>query len=533
MSGAKRGPNQRGPQVLFYAVPARIRLKELVCRLVGACGLHELPAQRRHCTYLDTFDRAILQTDGVLIYLESEQDKHLLWRGQGRLQASLPIESQPRMADDLPPSRVGRELAKRMGIRALLPLLQTRQSLRRFVKLDDEDKTLLRLDLIDESVDHKRPHRYLAVESMIGYPKALKDLRDGLARCGCRPLPRDPSHDLFTDADVATQPAPPWNDYQLLPGERADVAARLILGKLRQEMQRNLDGTLKDLDSEFLHDFRVSVRRTRSLLGQIKGVFPQRRLQRFSEAFAWLGSITGPTRDLDVYLLTLPDYQARLPSQQGEALGALRDYLVQHQKSEQRALAKLLGGARYKKLMDDWGVFLAEPPPLRSHLPNAALPVVEVAGRRIWKLFRRVIREGRAISAQSPPEDLHELRKSCKKLRYLLEFFKGLYPEADIKLLVAELKQLQDNLGYYQDLAVQQASFEGFRGGMEKEAMLTERVDAALVHLVELLAEREAEVRKEFDEHFRRFEAKPVRRLFASLFKPSKADSPEDAQQVE
>lgn len=196
-------------------------------------------------------------------------------------------------------------------------------------------------------------------------------------------------------------------------------------------------------------------------------------------------------------------------------------------------MAKLLGGARYKKLMDDWGVFLAEPPPLRSHLPNAALPVVEVAGRRIWKLFRRVIREGRAISAQSPPEDLHELRKSCKKLRYLLEFFKGLYPEADIKLLVAELKQLQDNLGDYQDLAVQQASFEGFRGGMEKEAMLTERVDAALVHLVELLAEREAEVRKEFDEHFRRFEAKPVRRLFASLFKPSKADSPEDAQQVE
>ena len=39
-------------------------------------------------------------------------------------------------------------------------------------------------------------------------------------------------------------------------------------------MVANEPGMRADLDTEFLHDYRVSLRRTRSLLGQIKNVFP-------------------------------------------------------------------------------------------------------------------------------------------------------------------------------------------------------------------------------------------------------------------
>ena len=48
------------------------------------------------------------------------------------------------------------------------------------------------------------------------------------------------------------------------------------IGRTRslQTLRINEDGVRKDLDSEFLHDFRVAVRRTRSALSQIKGVFP-------------------------------------------------------------------------------------------------------------------------------------------------------------------------------------------------------------------------------------------------------------------
>src|SRR5947208_2999842 len=43
--------------------------------------------------------------------------------------------------------------------------------------------------------------------------------------------------------------------------ERADAAAAAVLRALLEVVEANLEGTIDDLDSEFLHDLRVSVRR--------------------------------------------------------------------------------------------------------------------------------------------------------------------------------------------------------------------------------------------------------------------------------
>ena len=62
---------------------------------------------------------------------------------------------------------------------------------------------------------------------------------------------------------------------------------------------------------------------------------------------------------------------------------------------------------------------------------------------------------GKAIDDDSPAEDLHELRKVGKELRYLLEFFASLYPPEVVKPFVKTLKGLQDQLGRFQDHEVQ------------------------------------------------------------------------------
>ena len=81
---------------------------------------------------------------------------------------------------------------------------------------------------------------------------------------------------------------------------RADASLRKILRVLFATMEINEQGTIDDLDTEFLHDFRIAVRRTRSALNQVKSVFPEHSRTRFAKHFAWLGDITTPTRDLDV-----------------------------------------------------------------------------------------------------------------------------------------------------------------------------------------------------------------------------------------
>ena len=83
--------------------------------------------------------------------------------------------------------------------------------------------------------------------------------------------------------------------------------------------------------------------------------------------------------------------------------------------------------------------------------------MLEVANRRIYKQVRQVLKDGQAITAESPDEMLHALRIECKKLRYLMELFSGLYEPKEINGLIKQLRTLQGNLGDFNDLSVQEA----------------------------------------------------------------------------
>ena len=95
----------------------------------------------------------------------------------------------------------------------------------------------------------------------------------------------------------------------------ANVVASILLHQL-DVMEHNESGVTNNIDSEFLHDFRIAVRRTRSALGQIKGVFDDEVLAKYKKEFAWLGAMTTPARDLDVMLLEFKKYQSMLPKKQ-------------------------------------------------------------------------------------------------------------------------------------------------------------------------------------------------------------------------
>ena len=255
------------------------------------------------------------------------------------------------------------------------------------------------------------------------------------------------------------------------------------------------------------------MRRTRSALGQLKGVVPTTIRDRFRREFAWLGQVTTPTRDLDVYLLKYPNYRESLPSEMRTHLDPLLTFLQAEQAREHNALVKSLRSARYRRLTTSWQALLERPPPKRSGLPNAKRPVLEVANERIWRTYRRVIREGRAISEDSPASALHELRKTCKKLRYLLEFFQSLYPGYAVRNLIKALKQLQDNLGDFQDLHVQMTALHGFAQQLEGDR----ETGVAIGMLVERLAGYQNAARQEFSYRFAKFASPNVRKAFRAL----------------
>ena len=92
----------------------------------------------------------------------------------------------------------------------------------------------------------------------------------------------------------------------------AAAAVAAVLTALLDTLEANVPGTIRDIDTEFLHDLRVAVRRTRSALKLAGDVLPGGWPRRFRPEFKWLGDLTTPTRDLDVYLLGYGEMAAGL-----------------------------------------------------------------------------------------------------------------------------------------------------------------------------------------------------------------------------
>jgi len=505
-----------------YQLPRALR-EEALRELLTGFRLQRQDPVRSTLWLLDTFDWRLFRT-GLRAILDDEQLR-FQYLADGRPAGDSAAVAPPVFAAAVEPGVCEGRLARILSVRALLPVAGVRLASTTYEVLDDDGKTVARLHL-----EHRRylapdggettpRKRLLVLEPIHGHGASRKALAKVL---GHHFPDHGPAGDICARALEACPRRPGEMagrlDMVLDPAARADESMKVILGRLHAAMADNLPGMLAGVDPEFLHDYRVAVRRTRSVLTQVRGVFTDAITRRYREHFSHLGALTGPARDADVYLLALVDYRALLEPALGPALDAFADFLRERRAREYGRLREELSRPRQRRMMAAWGDFLARPVPRRPAAVNAVRPVKGLADERIWKMFRRVMKEGRAITAAAPPEALHELRKSCKKLRYLMEFFASLYPAADTSPLIKALKRFQDNLGEYQDLSVQMTQLAGFEAEMARDGCLTPATRQAMEALVVRLEARRGEVRDAFDERFAAFSEPTVLAAFGTLY---------------
>lgn len=438
-----------------------------------------------------------------------DQDRRFLLRPAG---GGPPLLVQrgpaPRFARDLPPGAFRDRLAPLLEPRALLPIAVTEISAEPLRLRDSAGRVIARLSLESGRVGPPGSaptidlppvlvvhggRRAAAITpflaGMADVEPAGTDMLDLiLAPLGRRP--RDYSGKVHVDLD---------------PAMKAQDALRAILRHLLETMERNLPGLQEGDDPEFLHDFRVAVRRTRSALGQFQGILPPSTLQRFAPQFVHLQEITGPARDLDVYCLELPALGALLPARYRRSLAPLRRHLEHRRRMAYLELSPALAAPRFLRFLSRWRTFLERPPRRARGAPQALEPIGGLASGRIARLFRRAVREGKAITGASPAADLHELRKTCKKLRYLLEFFQGIFDRDEVAHFVESLKALQDNLGRHQDLQVQSAALSVYARELAQERRTRPSAFLAMGMLIERLREQQLAARREFAQRFEPF----------------------------
>jgi len=456
-----------------------------------------------------------------------------------------PFAPEPGFLSELPNGVVRERLEGLLDIRRLLPMAELISTQIRLRLLNEDGKTVV--SVVIESNRVRCPaaggeadlSARLRLKAVRGYRHAFA-LAERWLQEQFALEPAD-QHQLLEALRGAGQHPGGYSsklDYRLDPGERADSAAKAIHRGLLRTLEANIEGTRANLDSEFLHDLRVATRRTRSALSQIKDVFPAEEVADFKERFAWLQQVTGPTRDLDVYLLDFPELERRLPPSLGADLKPLQELLAGQYETVQADLARALGSRRFRELLRDWRGFLDAPLPSapggqppsedRPARPKRALqPIKRVADQRIRKMLARVRAEGSAITDASPPEELHELRKSCKKLRYLMEFCQSLYEPARIREQIKQTKVLLDNLGRFQDTAVQAQHLRDtaesagcLEGGLPPVTLL------AMGALIGQLIDEQRRARAAFSAVFDGFNSDANAARFDALLGESKAPQP-------
>ncbi|MHB1444798.1 MAG: CHAD domain-containing protein [Acidimicrobiales bacterium] len=469
-------------------------------------------------TWYDSFDGR-LRSAGLTLWKEtaSGRSRLVLTEGTAPVAESEATAEDPSRAGLLSPGPLRQRLAPILEERILLPLAELVSREKVTPVLNGDDKTVARVIL--EIRRTARPRRQalpatMTVRPLRGYEKDAERIT---ALLGADPRLRACSGGPVEEVLAAVGPPPvPTLDLELQPDFAAGAAVRAVLVRLSDIFEANVDGTVRELDSEFLHDLRVAVRRSRSVLKLVGDVLDEENRSYLAGELKWLGDLTTPTRDLDVYL---SDLQAEEGPAAHADLEPFRLLLAERRAGAQARLVRALRSRRTKAILAVWRATGTDP----AEGPVARIPVGRLAAERTAKALRRVSRQGRSIGAGSPPEDLHDLRKRGKELRYLLEIFASLHPRDTHRVVVGELKKLQDCLGQYQDSQFQSEGLAHFAAQLMAAGTVPAETILAMGGLAAELERRQAEARVRFGSVFARFDDPANQRRLLGMLEAAQA----------
>lgn len=384
--------------------------------------------------------------------------------------------------------------------------------------LDNELKTQSRAHLyIFTSSTISRSFTLASLAYLRGYTSAHERLSNKLDNMGFKVM-NNPSiiyEKLIADYSYY-EPKP-----KITIGKSATAydTANAITRTYLKVAQANELGVIADIDSEFLHDYRVSLRKIRSVVSLFKGVYSQEQRSTLKTLLFDLMAPTGRLRDLDVYLLERDMYFELLPTSLHEGLEHMFKLFEAERNDQHKALTKYFKSASLNKQMRTVEkLFFGDNPPEIG--PNAAMNASKYASSVIWKCYRKVCVIARGIDEKTPDDDVHELRIQCKKLRYLIEFFSTLFDNKDIKIIIKSLKILQNTLGLFNDYSVQQDSLKAF---IDSRVFDSTKQNIAIAQsvgaLISVLHQRQLVERSKVVSKFETFDNVETQTKFKTLFK--------------
>ena len=224
-------------------------------------------------------------------------------------------------------------------------------------------------------------------------------------------------------------------------------------------------------DPEFLHDFRVAMRRTISFIRSLSPLFAPIDTTWLRSELKLFINTTSPIRDLE-NLNTLVERQLENNPNDAE-LSRFRSKITEDVSRSYADLIDLVPSSRFEHLLSTWdrlarqslSLSLITAPAMNStyltdgmHHITSITPktsLADCAQAFLLQSGASLIKKAKKTKNSTTAESLHRLRKEVKTFRYLLEFFEPVLDPAKTREVISRIKKLQDSLGQHQDSFVQ------------------------------------------------------------------------------
>lgn len=202
-------------------------------------------------------------------------------------------------------------------------------------------------------------------------------------------------------------------------------------------------------DETALHDFRVALRRLRSVLSAYRQSLQPSVKKRHRRRLRELGRATGPGRDAQVAAAWVGRQRELLDSDERAGLDWLHDRFEARRGAGVDEVRRLVDGELEplaRELEERLGVYMRE---VRLDGRSGRRSFGELVSEEGERALGRLVRQLGRVESVDDGEAIHRARLRAKRLRYLLE---PLAPEMEAVVpILGRLEGLQDLLGELND----------------------------------------------------------------------------------
>ena len=248
------------------------------------------------------FNNMMLYHDGSSIVCST---MHQGWTG-----TTLAMEPSARGPDPFPSAWPAGPLRKQLenlvGLRALMPIAEINSSTRTVELLNEDHKVVCRFDVLSlfGAASQRMPYlRLCHIHPLRGYGQEAAAAVTRLLALGCTEIKVGPLEQALINSGRAPVPYTLRPVFDLRPEEPCREAVRDIVRRTLLLARQQEQGIVADIDTEFLHDYRICLRKIRSIFSLMKGVYPEAETARLKNQWGNMARVTNQLRDLDVYLL--------------------------------------------------------------------------------------------------------------------------------------------------------------------------------------------------------------------------------------